>query len=163
MSQLQWMLGLIPDAILNWVYWAIIAAGITGLLAGWLGKWIPFYGNYVKILKPLGVVLLVLGVWLRGGYDTEMAWRDKVAQLEEKVRKAEEASNAVNTVIQEKVVEKTKVIKGKTEYITQYLDREVVKKEEIIKYIEQCPVPKEIIDVHNQAVDINKAASGTKK
>ena len=163
MSQIQWMLSLIPDAVLNWAYWAIIVAGLTGVLAGWLGKWIPFYGNYVKVLQPVGIVLLVLGVWLRGGYDTEMAWRDKVAKLEEQVKIAEQKSQETNTVIQEKVVEKTKVIKGKTEYITQYLDREVVKNQEIVKYIENCPVPKEIIDIHNQAADINKAAEGPKK
>ena len=163
MSQIGWMIGLIPDAVLSGLYWAIIAAGITGVLAGWLGKWIPFYGNYVKILQPVGIVLLVLGVWLRGGYDTEMAWRAKVAEAEARVAAAEQKSQETNTVIQEKVVEKTKVIKGKTEYITQYLDREVVKKEEIIKYIEQCPVPKEIIDIHNQAADLNKAAGGPKK
>jgi hypothetical protein len=163
MSQIQWMLGLIPDAVLNWAYWAIIIAGLTGVLAGWLGRWIPFYGNYVKVLQPVGIVLLVLGVWLRGGYDTEMAWRDKVAKLEEQVKIAEQKSQETNTVIQEKVVEKTKVIKGKTEYITQYLDREIVKNQEIIKYIENCPVPKEIINIHNQAVDMNKAAEGPKK
>jgi hypothetical protein len=163
MSQIQWMIGLIPDAILNWVYWAIIAAGITGVLAGWLGKWIPFYGNYVKVLQPVGIVLLVAGVWLRGGYDTEMTWRAKVAEAEARVAAAEQKSQETNTVIEQKIVEKTKVIKGKTEYITQYLDREVVKKEEIIKYIEQCPVPKEIIDIHNQAADLNKAAGGPKK
>ena len=163
MSQIAWMIGLIPDAVLSGLYWAIIAAGITGVLAGWLGKWIPFYGNYVKILQPVGIVLLVLGVWLRGGYDTEMAWRAKVAEAEARVAAAEQKSQETNTVIEQKIVEKTKVIKGKTEYITQYLDREVVKKEEIIKYIEQCPVPKEIIDIHNQAADINKAAGGPKK
>ena len=163
MSQIQWMFSLIPDAVLNWAYWAIIIAGLTGVLAGWLGRWIPFYGNYVKVLQPVGIVLLVLGVWLRGGYDTEMAWRDKVAKLEEQVKIAEQKSQETNTVIQEKVVEKTKVIKGKTEYITQYLDREVVKNQEIIKYIENCPVPKEIINIHNQAVDLNKAAEGPKK
>ena len=162
MSQIGWMIGLVPDAVLSGLYWAIIAAGVTGVLAGWLGKWIPFYGNYVKILQPVGIVLLVLGVWLRGGYDTEMAWRTKVAEAEARVAVAEQKSQETNTVIQEKVVEKTKVIKGKTEYITQYLDREVVKKEEIIKYIEQCPVPKEIIDIHNQAAEINKAAEGKK-
>ena len=162
MSQITWMIGLIPDAVLNWAYWAIIIAGVTGVLAGWLGKWIPFYGNYVKILQPVGIVLLVLGVWLRGGYDTEMAWRTKVAEAEARVAVAEQKSQETNTVIQEKVVEKTKVIKGKTEYITQYLDREVVKKEEIIKYIEQCPVPKEITDIHNQAAEMNKAAEGKK-
>jgi hypothetical protein len=163
MSQIAWMIGLLPDAFLNWFYWAIIVAGITGVLAGWLGKWIPFYGNYVKILQPIGIILLVLGVWLRGGYDTEMAWRAKVAEAEARVAAAEQKSQETNTVIEQKVVEKTKVIKGKTEYITQYLDREVIKKEEIIKYIEQCPVPKEIIDIHNQAADINKAAEGPKK
>jgi hypothetical protein len=162
MSQIQWMIGLMPDAVLNWAYWAIIAAGITGVLAGWLGKWIPFYGNYVKVLQPVGIVLLVLGVWLRGGYDTEMAWRDKVAKLEEQVKIAEQKSQETNTVIQEKVVEKTKVIKGKTEYITQYIDKEVIKNQEIVKYIENCPVPKEIINIHNQAADINKAAEGKK-
>ena len=163
MSQLQWMFSLLPDAFLNWFYWAIIVAGITGVLAGWLGKWIPFYGNYVKILQPIGIVLLVLGVWLRGGYDNEMSWRDKVSKLEEQVKIAEEKSKETNTVIEQQVVEKTKVIKGKTEYITQYVDREVIKKEEIIKYIEKCPVPKEIIDLHNQAVDMNKAAEGPKQ
>jgi len=163
MSQIVWMINLIPDAMLNWIYWLIIIAGVTGVLAGWLGKWIPFYGNYVKILQPVGIVLLVLGVWLRGGYDVEMAWRAKVAEAEARVAAAEQKSQETNTVIEQKVVEKTKVIKGKTEYITQYLDREVVKKEEIIKYIEQCPVPKEIIDIHNQAADINKAAEGPKK
>jgi hypothetical protein len=162
MSQIGWMISLIPDAVLNWAYWAIIVAGITGVLAGWLGKWIPFYGNYVKVLQPVGIVLLVLGVWLRGGYDTEMAWRDKVAKLEEQVKIAEQKSQETNTVIEQQVVEKTKVIKGKTEYITQYVDREVIKKEEIVKYIEKCPVPKEIIDLHNQAADINKAAEGKK-
>jgi hypothetical protein len=162
MSQIGWIINLMPDAMLNWVYWAIIAVGITGVLAGWLGKWIPFYGNYVKILQPVGIVLLVLGVWLRGGYDVEMSWRAKVAEAEARVAVAEQKSQEINTVIEQKIVEKTKVIKGKTEYITQYLDREVVKKEEIIKYIEQCPVPKEIIDIHNQAAEMNKAAEGKK-
>ena len=162
MSQIAWMVGLVPDAVLSGLYWFIIAAGVTGVLAGWLGKWIPFYGNYVKILQPVGIVLLVLGVWLRGGYDTEMAWRAKVAEAEARVAVAEQQSKETNTVIEQKIVEKTKVIKGKTEYITQYLDREVVKKEEIIKYIEQCPVPKEIIDIHNQAAEMNKAAEGKK-
>ena len=105
----------------------------------------------------------MLGVWLRGGYDVEMSWRAKVADVEAKIAIAEKQSQETNTVIEQKIVEKTKVIKGKTEYITQYLDREVIKKEEIIKYIEQCPVPKEIIDLHNQATELNKAAEGTKK
>jgi hypothetical protein len=176
MNQIGWMIGLIPDAVLSGIYWAIIAAGITGVLAGWLGKWIPFYGNYVRILQPVGIILLVLGVWLRGGYDTEIAWRAKVADLEGQVKVAEQKAQETNTVIEEKIIEKTKVIKGKTEYITKYIDKletkEIIKEiqgpervrvEEVIKYIENCPVPKEIIDIHNQAAEINQAAGGPKK
>ena len=163
MTQLGWMFGLLPDAFLNWFYWAIIVAGITGVLAGWLGKWIPFYGNYVKILQPVGIVLLVLGVWLRGGYDTEMAWREKVKAAEERVALAEKQAEEANGKVEVKIVETTKVIKEKGNDIIKYVDREVVKKEEIIKYIERCPVPTEIINLHNQATELNRAAEGAKK
>jgi hypothetical protein len=126
-------------------------------------KYIPFLGQYPLLSEIVGVVLLSVGAFLYGGYATEMAWRDKAKQLEEQIKLAEQQSNNKNVEIQEKIVEKTKVIKGKTEYLTQYIDREIIKKEEIVKYIEQCPVPKEIIDLHNQAVDLNKAAEGPKK
>ena len=162
MWQLQWVIGLIPDAVLSLIYWAMIVAGITGVIASWLGKWIPFYGRYTRILKPVGIVLLVLGVWLRGGYDTEMRWRNQVAEMQAKVEAAQAAAAATNRAIEEKVETKTVVIREKGKDIVKYIDREVVKKEEIIKYIEQCPVPKEIIDLHNQATELNKAAEGKK-
>ena len=89
MAQISWMFSLIPDAMLNWIYWAIIAIGVSGVVAGWLGRWIPVYGKYAGALKPIGIVILVLGVWLRGGYDTEISWRAKVAEAEAKVAAAE--------------------------------------------------------------------------
>ena len=162
MDQIIWMFSLIPDAILSWIYWLIIAAGATGVIASWLGRWIPFYGNYVKILQPVGIVLLVLGVWLRGGYDVEMSYRARVKEMQDKVDAANLASAAATQRVETQVVETTKVIKGKTEYITKYIDKEVIKNQEIIKYIENCPVPKEIIDIHNQATELNKAAEGKK-
>ena len=109
MGQIQWMLSLIPDAMLNWLYWLIIAVGISGIAAGWLGRWIPFYGNYVRFLKPIGVVVLVLGVWLRGGYDTEMAWRAKVEEAQAKVALAETASKEFNAKLDQERKKKAKV------------------------------------------------------
>lgn len=109
MWQFSWMLSLIPDALLNWIYWGIIAVGLTGLFAGWVGKFIPFYGKYAGVLKPIGIAVLVLGVWLRGGYDTEMMWRAKVDEAEAKVAKAEEASNDLNKKLNEERAKKQKV------------------------------------------------------
>ena len=109
MSQLHWIVSLIPDAVLNWIYILIILAGITGIAASWLARWIPFYGNYAKLLKPLGVVLIVLGVYLKGGYDTEMAWRAKVDEAQAKVAEAEKASDELNKKLDEEKKKKQKV------------------------------------------------------
>ena len=62
------------------------------------------------------------------------------------------------------VVYKDKIIKEKGDEIVKYVDKivtkevlkevqgpERVKIEEVIKYVENCPVPQEIIDIHNQA------------
>lgn len=162
MWQLQWILNLIPESVLLTLYYLMLISGIVMLFAGKLMRWFPGLGSYKTPVQILGVVLTAGSLYLLGGYGVEMAWRERVKQLEERVRIAEEQANNKNTEIQEKVVEKTRVIKEKGRDIVKYVDREVVKKEEIIKYIEQCPVPKEIIDLHNQAADLNKAAEGKK-
>jgi len=151
MGQITWIFSLIPDAILNWVYWAIIAVVITGVFAGWFGKFIPVYGRYVEYLKPVGIVLLVLGVWLRGGYDVEMAWRSKVAEAEAKVAKAEEASKEVNAKLEAKIKEKQKV---RVEYYNTVKER-IVKETQIIDA--ECKVAPEAIK------DLNDAAKNPLK
>jgi len=154
MDQVQWMINLIPDAILNWLYWLIIVAGLSGIVAGWLGKWIPIYGKYVKIFKPLGVFLLVLGVWLRGGYDTEMRWRAKVAEVQAKVAKAEEQSQELNTKLASKIKEKAKV---RVQYYTTVKDR-IVKETQVIDA--ECKVAPEVIKDLNDAAK-NPLKTGT--
>ena len=145
MGQLTWIFSLIPDAILNWVYWTIIAVGITGVFAGWFGKFIPVYGRYVEYLKPAGIVLLVLGVWLRGGYDTEMMWRAKVEEAQAKVARAEEASKEFNTKLDSERKKKAKV---RTEYITTVKER-IVKETQVID--SECKVAPEAIGILNDA------------
>jgi hypothetical protein len=154
MEQLTWIFSLIPDAILNWVYWLIIAIGITGMFAGWLGKFIPMYGKYVGILKPVGIILVILGVWLRGGYDTEMAWRAKVEEAQAKVAKAEAASQEVNTKLE---TERKKKAKVRTEYITTVKER-IVKETQVIDA--ECKVAPEAISILNDAAK-NSMKKGT--
>lgn len=151
MWQFQWMLSLIPAEILSLIYWIIIAVGITGIAAGWLGRWIPFYGKYVQLLKPIGVLLVVLGVWLRGGYDVEMAWRDKVKDIENKVAIAEEQSRTATAKVETKVVTQTKIVREKGETIVRYVDKVVTQDKEVIKFVENCPIPTAIINTLNAA------------
>ena len=144
------MFSLIPDAVLNWVYWFIIALGISGIAAGWLGRWIPLYGKYVGFLKPAGVAVLVLGVWLRGGYDTEMAWRAKVEEAQAKVAAAEVKSKETNVVVKKVYVDRVKKVK---ELQIVYQDR--IK--EIEKRIDaECKVAPEAISILNDAAKLRK-------
>jgi len=151
MEQIQWMFSIIPDAILNWVYWAIIAVGITGMFAGWFSKFIPVYGKYIGFIKPIGIVLVVLGVWLRGGYDTEMRWRDKVEEAQAQVAKAEAASKDANAKLED---ERNKKAKVRTQYITTVKER-IVKDTQIIDA--ECKVAPEAIK------DLNDAATNPVK
>jgi hypothetical protein len=143
MGSITWLFSFLPDALLNWIYWGIIAAGLTGIFAGWISKWIPFYGNYIRFLKPIGVILLVLGVWLRGGYDTEMAWRAKVEEAQAKIAKAEEASKEANTKLE---AERNKKAKVRTEYITTVKERIVEKQTQIDAECKLDPIVPQILN-----------------
>lgn len=158
MWQLQWMLQLIPDSVLSLICWAIIVAGLTGVVASWLGRFVPFYGRYAFVLKPIGIVLLVLGVWMRGGLDVEEAWRRRAADFEQQLAQAREQSGQVNTVVETRVVTQTQVIKEKADKIIEYVDRPAV-----ANFDKNCPLPKEAIEVHNEAARMNQAIEEFKK
>jgi len=147
------MLSLIPD----WFWTLVLISGIVGTLATWVLKFIPFVSTYRLPIQIASIIALIVGVYFQGVIANETKWQDKIADLQKQIAEAEARSKETNVVVQEKVVTKTKVIKEKGKDIINYVDREVVKKEEIIKYIEQCPVPKEIIDLHNAATELNKA------
>lgn len=161
MWQITWMLGLLPD----WFWHVITIGGLVALVAAWFLKRIPFISQYNLPLKAIGIVALLLGVWMEGGIANEAKWQAKVADMEARLKLAEEAANNKTVEIQEKIVTKTKVIKEKGKTQIEYVDRVITQDKEVIKYIEQCPVPKVIIDEHNKAAtppevirELNKAA-----
>jgi hypothetical protein len=153
MWQIMWLLNLMPD----WFYHLIVIISILGLIVASVLKFVPFVSTYRLPIQVISVLLLVFGVWMEGGIVNEAKWEARVKELEEKVKIAEEKSTEKNVEIQERVVTQTKVVKEKGRDIIQYIDREVVKKEEIVKFIENCPIPKDIIDAHNAAATLNKA------
>jgi hypothetical protein len=151
----MWILSILPDAAIH----IIFVLGILGTIAGFVLGFIPFVKTYQFAIQICSIVVLVFAVYLEGGLAENKEWELKVKEMEARVAQAEAQSANKNIEIQEKIVEKTKVIREKGRDVIKYIDKEVVKKEEIIKYIENCPVPKEIIDLHNQATELNKAAT----
>jgi len=147
----MWILHLLPDAFIAWIVNIILIAGTLTTVAGFFVKFIPFVNTYKIPVQITGIVLLTIGVYFKGGYSTEMAWRERVREAEAKVAAAEKLSAETNTQVITKLVNNTKIIREKGQDIVSYIDREVVRNQEVIKYVEICPIPSIIIDTHNAA------------
>lgn len=152
----MWILHFLPDAVILWAVNLLLLAGVILAVAGLFAHRIPLIWQYQLPFKIAGIVLLALGVYFRGGYAVEAEWRERVAILEQKIQDAEQRSREVNVVIKEKVVTKTRVIREQGETIVQQVDR-------IVPVEKDCAVPKEAIEVHNEAARMNKVIEQQRK
>jgi hypothetical protein len=82
-----------------------------------------------------------------------MAWRERVAEVEAKLRVTEEQSAQENTRIETKFVKQTEYITRRGQDIIQYVDREIVKYDTKFAPGGQCEIPREFIKAHNQAAE----------
>jgi hypothetical protein len=145
MWQFQWMLSLIPDSLFVWITYILMIIGAGLYVASKLVMWIPLMRQYKLPAELVGIVILMMGIYVFGGYGVEMAWRDKVRELEEKVKAAEAKSQEVKIEIQKKIIYKTKIVKQKE---TVYVDR--IK--EIAKEVDlKCEVDSRVIEELNKA------------
>lgn len=161
----MWLLHFLPDAFLAFVVNAVLILGIvatvlTCFLLKYVVRLIPAMAPHIFIAQVISVVILIAGVYFRGGYSAEMAWRERVAEVEAQLEEARKESAKVNTVIETQVVTKTKVVKEKADTLIEYVDRIVDR--EIIKEAD-CKMPKEVIDVHNEAARMNQAIEQQRK
>jgi hypothetical protein len=147
----MWILHLLPDALIAWIVNIILIAGAVVTVAGFFVRFIPFVNTYRIPVQIAGILLLTAGVYFEGGYSTEMAWRERVREVEAKLQVAETRSAEVNTEIVTKVVTQTKIVRERGDDIIRYVDREVVKNQEVIRFVENCPIPEIILNTHNAA------------
>lgn len=151
----MWMLAFLPDAFLAWIINTILITGIIGFAAsfffGYVVRWLPAIAPYHLLIQVVSIVLLVAGVYFKGGYSVEMDWRAKVAELESKVAISEQKSKEANTQIQTVYVDRVKVVKEK-----QIVVQEKIKTVEV-KIDSQCKITADTIDI------LNDAAAGVKK
>jgi hypothetical protein len=150
----MFLLHFLPDGLLHTIINLVLFAGLGLTVVGFfLAGWIPGLRNYKSLVQIIGVVLLVAGIYWKGGYGVEMEWRTKVAELEAKLKLAEEKSAQVNTVIETKVVTKVKHIKD-----TQVkIQKQIVEREKLING--SCEVSAETIELLNLAAERPQGAA----
>ena len=145
-----------PDALILWFCNLLLLTGVVLTVAGFFAHRIPLIWQYQLPFKVLGIALLVLGVYFRGGYGVEMAWRERVAEVEARLKTAEEQSTKENTRIETKTVNRTRLIRERGEEIVKYVDREVVKYDTKFMPGGICEIPQEFIKSHNDAAEAPK-------
>jgi hypothetical protein len=148
----MWILHFLPESLILFVTTSLLLAGIVITTISFL----PMLAQYRTPTQVLGIALLVAGVYFRGGLSIEMEWRERVAEMEQKVASAETHSREVNTKIVTKVVTKTQVVRSRGEDIVKYIDREVVKYNEKFAPGGACEIPQEFIKAHNSAAEAPK-------
>ena len=134
----------------------MLLAGILLTITAFFVQHIPVINQYRVPAQVLGIALLVVGVYWRGGYAIEQEWRERVAAVEARVAAAEAQSKEENTKIVTKVVTKTQIIRTRGETITKYIDREIVKYDTKFAPGGQCEIPREFIKAHNDAAEAPK-------
>ena len=154
MTQLAWMISLIPDSIFIWITYVLFGLGAALYIASKLVAWIPVIRQYRLPAELAGVLLLIVGAYLFGGYGTEMTWRARVKELEQQVADAQARAQQVNTVIQEKIVTRIKTIKE-----TVYVNKEIIKEVAGAQLDSQCSLPRSTIVLHDSA-SRNEVARG---
>tara|TARA_R110000868_G_scaffold358691_1_gene620410 strand:+ start:1964 stop:2422 length:459 start_codon:yes stop_codon:yes gene_type:complete len=152
----MWILHFLPDALILWICNIVLLAGILLTTIAFFIKRIPIINQYRIPAQVLGIALLVVGVYWRGGYAIEREWRERVAEAEARVAAAEAKSAEENVKIVTKVVTKTQVIRTRGETITKYIDREIVKYDTKFAPGGQCEIPREFIKAHNSAAEAPK-------
>jgi hypothetical protein len=139
----MWMLSFIPDA---WLYYAVLivfGAGVTSYVV----SFIPLL-PYRELIRIVGTLLTILGVYFYGSYSTEIDWRSKTEEMQKQIDVAKVKSQDANNQIKTLIAQKTKVIHDKQVVI------QTVIKQNAEQIDKQCTVDPEVITI------LNNAASG---
>jgi len=139
----MWVLNFLPD----WFFYIVLLAGVGGLIASYLMKFIPFVYVYRTPIQIVSVLAIVIGTFMLGAAWNDEEWRRRVAEMEQKVAAAELKSAEENVKIVTKIVNKIEIVRIKGEETIKYIDKE------IIKYNDRCEIPNEVVDVLNNAAE----------
>lgn len=167
----MFILSILPE----WAIHLTLFVGVIGIILGFLLAFIPFVNKYKLPIQVISILILCIGVYLQGGLADYKEWERKVKEVEAKVAIAEAESARLNVDLQVALAEKDKILqeKGNTivKYIDRYRDRTILKEvpgpervriEKVIEYVENCPIPPELVDIHNNAVRINQPKDNQK-
>jgi enamine deaminase RidA (YjgF/YER057c/UK114 family) len=124
----------------------IFIAGLLGLGASFVLKFVPFVTQYRVPIQVVDSILIAIGLYMEGAISDNTAWVDRVHQMEKKVAEAEAKSADANTKLvtelaknQEKIAANQQAVKQAIQQNIQAINR-------------QCKLTDVSVEMYNQAV-----------
>lgn len=147
----MWILSFVPDSFLHLVVMGILFSGIGMYVLSFFTRFVPPLIPYSELVRIVGTGLFASGIYFYGSYSTEMSWRGRVNELEDKVAASEQRSKDNNVQIKTVYVDRVKVVK----------DTKVIIQEKIVnvasKIDAKCEVVPDALDILNEAAKNPKA------
>jgi hypothetical protein len=143
----MWLLQLIPSSWLEFMAVAILVAGVILFFAGKILKHVPFFRKYNLPMRVIGFILLLLGAYFNGGLGVELEYRERIAEMEQRIAVAEAKSQEENVKIVETIVTETKIVKEDTAETTYLIEQ---MKEQIDK--QGCEISPQVIELYNEGI-----------
>lgn len=138
----MWLLDFLPF----WIFHLVVLAGIGGILASTVLKFIPFISNYKLPIQVGSAILLAFGLYMEGGVSNQEKWEARVAEVKLEMAKKDAASAEATTKVVTKYVTVDRIVKEKGDAILK----------EVPKFISedadaQCVVPNGFVLLHDSA------------
>lgn len=145
----MWLLtSFLPEWFITYFVHIVFVVGLVSTFAASIVAKLPFISNYGRLVQPIGMIILAIGIFLEGSWWNERGWQSKIAELQEKVKVAEQQSVEANTKLDTALKEKNKVVKEKQIVIQEKI------KEVQVKVNAECKVSPEAVQIHNEAAKI---------
>jgi acyl-CoA synthetase (AMP-forming)/AMP-acid ligase II len=156
----MWFLHFIPDTWYQLFVHFIVALGIGLGFLGAIAYRIPGISNYGMMIKGLSSIIFMLGIFLEGGFVTEMSWRYKTRETEHQIAQLQLKSDQASHKVVYKYIERTKIVKEKSNAIQSKIPEYVNKEADA-----NCTIPESAIVLHDAAAknELPDPASGAIK
>ena len=142
---MMFLLHLLPDTFLIWIINLLLVGGLIGIVVGFFGSKLPFVSTYARMIQIASIIIFCIGLYWKGGYSVEADWRERVAEMEAKIKIAEEKSKEVNTVIETKYKDRVKKVTETRDIIVE----KIKINEKIIDA--KCELDPAVISILNEA------------
>lgn len=148
---LSWLITNIIVALPTWFWISLAIAGAVLFYISNFLSFIPNAGPYKLLVKVIGIVSLLFGVFMTGGSGVTAIWKTEIEKSNAKVKLAEEQSRQVNNQLAKEIKSKQDLIHTAQNLIRSQITSSATKIDS------QCKVDPEAIRI------LNEAAKGPKK